>query len=115
MVDLHKPPAIRDLRHRVTFQSLTLMSDGQGGKEESWADFATVWAAHGIIFGKSEETFAEALRSTDDRVVWIRWLSGVNPTMRVLFSGKVWQIKAVDMPNDQRFWMRVLVQEAVGT
>lgn len=36
---------VRDLDREVTFQAITLTSDGAGGNTESFADVATVWGS----------------------------------------------------------------------
>lgn len=81
-------------RHRITIQSEATVQDANGDITTGWADYATdvpaAWQA-----GPGREYLAgEATRAEVEGRFTIRYLSGVTAAMRVLWDGRVWNIKA---------------------
>jgi SPP1 family predicted phage head-tail adaptor len=74
-------------RHRITIQSVSLVKDGFGDVTENWADFATVWAAVDPIAG-AEWFDGKTSGATTTTRFRIRYLSGLLPTMRIVFNGR---------------------------
>lgn len=105
---------IANLRHRIKFQTLGLTSDGQGGSVEAWTDFAEVWAEVKPSSGR-ERIYAQRVEDIYDHKISIRYLEGINTTMRILFDNRIFQIKAIQKDIESRFWMTLLTEEKVGT
>ena len=105
---------IAKMRHRIKFQSLSLVSDGQGGSTESWVDFAEVWADVKPISGR-ERLFAQRIEDIQDHKIIIRYLDGITTTMRIVFNNRIFQIKDITNDVESKFWMSILTQETPGT
>lgn len=105
---------IAELRHRIKFQSLSRVADGQGGWTESWVDFAEVWAK---IRPKSakERYFAQQIQPTVSHEIVIRWLDGLKTEMRVLFEGRVFQIHGIRREDEERWFLYIDAEEGVGS
>ena len=69
---------------RVTIQSATNSTGAIGGTSASWADVATVWAKVRALTGKELERLQEI--AVAPRMVIIRWRTGIDATMRVVFE-----------------------------
>ena len=79
---------------RIVIESKTETRSGTGAASETWATFATKWAAKRDVRG--DERFRAA--QIEDRVetVWnIRWRSGLDPAMRVSYGGDYYEIKGI--------------------
>ena len=89
------------LRHRVTIERRTEVDDGAGGSVETWATFATVWAA--VIPLTGRELFAaQQVASTVSHRIEMRYLAGVLAgTMRAKHETRVLNIRTV-MNIDER-------------
>lgn len=84
-----------ELRDRITIQRKT------GGKDawssplpESWEDVAKLWSNVRHLSG-SESIKADADTSTVKASIRIRWRTGIDAGMRVLYGGQVYDIEAV--------------------
>lgn len=79
---------------RVTLQSVSRASDGQGGFTESWADTATVWAAFAPASGY-EKMIAGQMKSEISHNVLMRYRPGVTTKMRIAWGARTFDIKEV--------------------
>lgn len=85
---------IGKMRHRITIEQKTKVSDGAGGYTESWVPFVTVWASIDPVSGK-EFFEAQQTQSSVSHKIRIRYKSGVLPAMRVNFKGRIFGIESV--------------------
>lgn len=69
-------------------------TDSYGGQVPTWAPFATVWAAVRPLKGR-DLIAAQAAQNETVVVFNIRWISGVLPTMRVVYGGKNYDVTAI--------------------
>lgn len=101
------------LRHTITIQDQTTSQDSCGGVVDTWTDFATVRASveplQGREFYASQQFQAEV--TTRFR---IRHISGVKPTMRVVFEGRNFNIQAVLDPNEMHRELHLMAVEIVN-
>lgn len=71
---------------RVVLQTKTVGRGELGGKAETWATVATLYAR--VVDANGSQLFqAQAIGNKVDRVVTIRYRSGVTADMRVLIEG----------------------------
>lgn len=105
---------IADLRHRITFQSLTRTPDDQGGYTSAWTDFATVWAKIDPSSG-DERVFAQKIEPNYDHKIYIRNLTGLSTSMRVSFDGRFFQIHSIARKEERRWWIEIKVKEGVAS
>lgn len=109
-----QPANIGELRHRITFQSLSLTSDGQGGSSTSWTNFKTVWARIKPISGR-ERNFAQRIEDVYTHEITIRKCDGLTTTMRISYQNRIFQVKSIQKDTEENFWMKILTEEKVGT
>lgn len=112
-----KVARIGTLRHRVTFQVLTETPDGQGGFTSTWADIGvnpTVWGE--IIPAKTyERFFSQQIQYQRTHQVTIRYRTDITQTMRMVFEGRIFQIKSVRAPEERKFFTVIDLEENQGT
>lgn len=107
----------RELRHRITFQTLTLTPDGQGGSTESWAnipDTPTCWAK---VTPKSakERYFSQRVEMNTTHEIVVRWRNDLTSKMRIVHEGKIFQIHGIRAEDEERWWTYIDAEENVGT
>ena len=78
----------------ITFQSKSASTGDYGGQAFTWADFATVWAHVQPLKGR-ELIAAKAAQSETDVRVYIRYLAGLNTSMRIVYNGKNYDITGI--------------------
>jgi len=79
------------LRHRITIQQKSVARGAQGGEIVTWPLFATVWADAKPMRGREYVTL-RAAQSDISIKFSMRYLAGVNPAMRVIWSGSPYEI-----------------------
>ena len=86
-----------DLDRRVTIQAKSVTANAYNEPIESWSDLATVWA-QGITSGSKGREFvaAQKLYAETTIVFRIRYRADVTPVHRVVESGHVYGILAVE-------------------
>ncbi len=109
-----RPMEIGDLRHRITLQKKATSINENGFEVETWEDERTVWAKVTNLHGG--EYFTAAAVQTENTVKFtIRYLEGVDTTMRILFKGKQYDITAIDNIKYQNRYMEIKALEVVGS
>lgn len=107
------------LRHRVTIQQYTHAKDLDSGEwVKHWADYATVWAEI-VPLSAREFIAAQATQSKVTGRVTIRYLEGVDASMRILHTvkgtTKIYNIEGVlTDPGSGLEYMTLPVSEGVG-
>jgi SPP1 family predicted phage head-tail adaptor len=81
------------LRHRLTFQARAAGQDLETGEDlpGDWADVATVWGSVQPLSSR-ELLAAQAAQSVATKRIIIRFRPGIEPTMRILHRGAVYDI-----------------------
>src|SRR2546423_453866 len=82
------------LDREITVEQVTVTQTGTGAVSKGWATFAQAWAAYEPM-GTRERFLAGAVHSAKTAKFRIRWLSGVDPTMRIQFDGLPWKITGI--------------------
>lgn len=95
-------PRIRagELRSRLTLQSKTEVSDGQGGSTKTWADAVTVWGKKVPADMSGDALEAGQTVSRRRYTVTIRRRLGVSSAMRVVDGTQLLEIDAVVDSDD---------------
>lgn len=89
------------LRHSVTIQSRTDVSDGRGGSAPTWGTHVAVWANVSPV--SSGEAFsAGQLQGSITHRVTLRYQSGITTGMRVLWGSRVLLIEGVRNLDEER-------------
>lgn len=93
---------IGKLRHKITIEQKTKVSDGAGGWTETWVAFASnVSAAIDPVSGK-EFFEAQQTQSSVSHKIRIRYKPGVLPSMRVNFKGRIFAITSPPINWEER-------------
>lgn len=108
------PVKIAELNQRITIQTQTRTSDGQGGWTVTWATFATVWAKVKPVRAK-ERFFAEQVQEVVTHEICIRRLTGLTTEMRVIHGASTLQLKGKIRYDARQFFMYIDAEEGVGS
>ena len=99
-----------ELDKRITFQRLTTTTNKNGFEVETLEDFKTVWAKVSNLHGR--EYFEAAAVQRENTVKFtIRYLPDVNPSMKILFQGRQYNITSIDNIKYQNRYMEIKAQE----
>ena len=103
------------LRHRVTIQRQTQTQNPQTGEMTvDWSDVATVWAAVEPISAREFIAAQEPNAKITARVT-IRYLAGIDASMRLLKNSRVYNIHGVMEDIDSgREYLTLPVSEGVN-
>ncbi len=103
---------IGSLRHRISLQESTLVSDGQGGYTETWENYADVWADVKPL--KSYEKFqAATLQTPTSHKITIRYRQGVLPKHRIKFGERIMDIKGIINVNEDSAFLEIMALEKI--
>jgi SPP1 family predicted phage head-tail adaptor len=89
------------LDQRITIEVKTVARNSIGEETETWATFATVWAAYRPMSARERAAGAQ-LTSEFDAVFRIRYLASLDPEMRVTWRGQRFEIVAPPMEVNAR-------------
>lgn len=101
---------IGKMRYRITIQEPGNVQDDYGNTVDDWQDVATVWADIVPVSGR-EYFGANQQNSETQYKVYIRYLDGITPKMRVLYDDKEYEILAV--LGDQRAGYTTIMAKVV--
>lgn len=98
------------LRHRVSIQSRTDVSDGEGGQEVSWSTDSTVYAA---IYPTSASQVWEyrTVNVEATHVVKLRGYVTISEENRILFGSRVFEVLTVENYQERDFTQVVTCKE----
>jgi SPP1 family predicted phage head-tail adaptor len=103
----------RELRHRVTIQKQSTVSDGQGGRDITWVDDFTTWAKIKPKTGGSLELYGERPQNTVTHTVTLRYRPGITPKNRIKYKTRFFEIiEPIDRMEAEK--MLVLICEEVS-
>ncbi|HEY7768012.1 phage head closure protein [Longimicrobium sp.] len=105
-----RQPGAGDLRHRVLFQTSATAPAPGGGSSTTWTDWHTAWAQVEGLTGV-ERIQAMQTDSTLTHRITVRHNAGINPGMRAVIGGKVYNIAPPVDPEGRRRWLVMLVEE----
>lgn len=84
-----------ELRHRIRLQKLETVVNENGFEEEEWIDHKKVWASIKNLHGR--EYFEAAAVQKENTVKFvIRYVPGIDTSMKILFKGKYYDITQID-------------------
>ncbi|MEG6510095.1 phage head closure protein [Methyloligella sp. 2.7D] len=98
------------LRHRLSLQALSRVSDGGGGFTESWEEVTQLWAAIRPVSG-DEAPRAGRLEGRLSHVITLRYRDGVSPAMRFAHGLRVFEILSVVDVEERKTWLHCLCEE----
>jgi len=102
--------SIGEMRHRITFQKLTVTTNQSGFEVEEWQDYMTVWSEISNLSGR-EYYQAAAVQAEKTVKFTIRYLSGINTDMRILFDSRQYNITTIDNFKYENKFIEIKAQE----
>lgn len=86
------------LDRRITLKQQSGELDEYGQKIDTWTDIATVWAEFIPDKGGEKAASGEVRASTSDkfRIRYSSVISNINPTWRLIFQGREYEISQVN-------------------
>lgn len=97
-------PTSASLDQRITLQQRVVAPDALGQPATTWQDVATVWAQVRPVSARDFQAADQAQASSTIRV-HIRVRFGIAATMRILWSGRAWDIIGEPLLVDRQ-WLR---------
>ncbi|GIW49014.1 MAG: head-tail adaptor [Caloramator sp.] len=86
---------IGDMRHRIIILKPVKITDDNGFETETYENFKTVWASISNLYGR--EYFEAATLNAEKTVKFtIRYIDGIDNSMRISFKGKQYEITFID-------------------
>lgn len=100
------------LKHRVTLQQETKVTDEGGGSTITWANVADVWASVEPLSGR-ELFAAQQVRGTLTHKIIMRYRPdiSVNSKMRAVFNGRIFNITTVINSKESNDQLQLLAEE----
>ena len=100
------------LRHRLTLEAPTRMTDSAGGARQTWREIGKLWAALRDLSG-GEKEYAEAESAAKKVEVIIRFREDITPDMRFIYGARMFNISAIlDQRGTKRF-LTCICEEAL--
>lgn len=111
------------LRHRITLQEEIRTPDEGGGYIRSWQDVAELWAeiipyagTGNFSRGSGKERVAGGqMQAENSYRLILRYREGVTTLMRIIFDGRVFNIRSVVNVNERNEILELWIQEGVAT
>jgi SPP1 family predicted phage head-tail adaptor len=103
------------MRHRIIILKPVKITDDNGFETETYENFKTVWASISNLYGR--EYFEAATLNAEKTVKFtIRYIDGIDNSMRISFKGKQYEITFIDnIKYENRFIeIRALEVESIG-
>ena len=101
------------LRNRITIERLTLTPDGIGGNAETWVVNKSLKAYIKPTSG-SETLHSQRLEARLTHKVYIRYVTDIINTDRVVFNGRNFQIRAIINIEERNKWIELSCEEGVA-
>lgn len=99
------------MRHRITIQQPTSTRSSFGEMTTAWSTWAIVWAS---IEPNSGRRYFEAKQANAEveGLMRIRYRSGLEPTFRISYDGRTFQIISIVQPRENRRELDIYYKEA---
>ncbi len=101
---------IASLNKRITIQELKLSINENGFEIEEWIDYKRVWAGVSNLHGR-EYFDAAAIQMENTVKFTIRYLPGIDTSMRIVFKEKFYNITSIDNIKYRNRFMEIKAME----
>lgn len=102
------------LHHRVDIDQRTLVEDPMGGSTVTWAPFATAVPAEVAPLSAREFLSANQTHGEVTARITIRWMPGLEPTMRIRHGDTIYNIAGV-LPDAKSGREHITIPVTTGT
>lgn len=101
------------LRQRITLQKQVNVRNSYGSVVTEWQNMTTVWAEIKPISGR--EYFAsQQVQSEVTTQITLRYLADIEPTMRVKFNERHFEIISVINPQERNITLQLMCKEVLN-
>ncbi|MCX7570408.1 phage head closure protein [Tumebacillus sp. DT12] len=105
--------AVQDWPHLIKIQVSDLSRDADGLAVETWRDHLTIRGAVEPLQGREYDSAAAVNAEVTVRVR-IRFQSGITSEMRLVYDGRIFNIKSVIDPGERHNELHLMCTEVVG-
>lgn len=102
--------SIGEMKHRITFQQLAVTTNENGFEIKEWQDFKTVWAKTTTLSGR-EYYQAAAIQAEKTLVFLIRYIEGIDESIRIRYGDKEFNITYIDNFKHQKKYIEIKTME----
>jgi SPP1 family predicted phage head-tail adaptor len=102
------------LDKKISIQRESRTPDGAGGYLLSWVDFASARAYIKPLSGR-EAVQAERIQASVTHRFAMRYKAGILPSDRIVYAGRVFNIRAVINVEERNRWLEIVADEGVAT
>jgi SPP1 family predicted phage head-tail adaptor len=108
------PPLVEtgDLSELISIEVETRTNDGYGGFTQSWTQFCQAWA-HPVPLYVGESSANGALRGPTNYQFWIYRRTDITETMRIVWNGRIFNIRGVKVPPSTKQMMDIVAEAGV--
>jgi len=100
------------LRHKITFQQLTVANDTWGHSAETWTDEATTYAAIWTLRGIERVEYLK-LGNEVPHKIRARYKRGLHPKMRIKFGERYFNILSMIDPDERHIHYDIIASEEI--
>ena len=104
---------IGKLRHRITLLRQVNEVNDYGASTQTWKRVATVWADVRPLSGR-EYFSAQQVQSEVTTQIWLRYLDGIMPTMRVKLGKRALEIVSVLNTQERNVSLQLMCKEVIN-
>ena len=99
-------------RHLITIQQRTDTKSSTGAVTTTWTKFKSLWANVSDIRGYEKESANAAWPGSDSKIMF-SYVSGLLPTMRILFNDKIYSILDIENVEERNRNIKLICQSGV--
>ena len=100
------------LRHKITFQQLTVANDTWGHSAETWTDQVTTYAALWTLRG-TERMESLKLDNEITHKIRVRYKRDLNPKMRIKYGERYFNILSMVDPDERHIYYEIMASEEI--
>lgn len=101
------------LRHRVRIEQRVNVSDPLGGVVTTWSTFADDVPAEVVPLSARELLSANQIHGEVVARITVRWMAGLDPTMRIIHGADIYNIAGV-LPDNRSGRMHITLPVTAG-
>ena len=102
------------LRHQIWIKGPTITTDANAEVTTAWGTVTVCWAAIEPLRGR--EWIASGMENSEITAKgWIRYVSGIKPTMQVYYGTRTFEIVSVINPDERNRELELRLKELVHT
>ena len=99
-----------DLRHKITFQQLTVANDSYNYPTQTWTDqittYAAIWPVRGV-----EKVEGMKLEAELTHKIRVRYKKDIVPKMRIKFKARYFDILSIVNVDERNIYLEIMASE----